>query len=90
MAKSKKRTIEYYVLTISGLSKTVHYWQLINEIVSKTDTQKRERSYGEDKTDFLLNVKLDNDKIALKFGTFAPGVRPDVIDRATHEIQDSP
>jgi hypothetical protein len=88
--KTKKRTIEYYTLTISGLPKDTDYWKLIHNIVSKTTLEERERKYGEDKTDILFDGELRNGQFKMRFATYSPGIRPDVIDTTTHQIEKSP
>ncbi|MDR1140306.1 MAG: hypothetical protein LBL62_01345 [Planctomycetaceae bacterium] len=87
--KTKKRTIEFYVLTISGLPKETDYWNLLEQVVSITVAKQRERSAG-DKADILYSARKQKNRIEMRFGTYSAGTRPDVIDTETLKIEKSP
>lgn len=90
MSKPKRRKIEVYRLTISGLKDDVDYLQLLRRARASIKDELRAVQTIGDKSHVLHEVKATKGSLWLRFCSYSEGDRPDVINTKSLNIKPNP
>ena len=90
MPKPKRRKLEVYRLTISGLKPNVSYLQLLQKARSNIKSEQMAVQSAGDKSNALYETKMANGSLWMRFFSYSPGDRPDVINTTNLNIKPNP
>lgn len=90
MPKPKRRKLEVYRLTISGLKANVDYLQLLRKARSNIKSEQAAVHTTGDKSHALHEAKILNESLWLRFFSYSSGDRPDIINTTSLDIKPTP
>ncbi len=90
MAKPKRRKLELYRLTISGLNDDVDYQSFLMKLWKNLHDREEKIFESGDKSHALDQLQRKKGNLWMQFFSYAEGERPDVIDTEDLSIHDNP